>query len=311
MDQELLYKNRSVSSCIFAAYKLMGENFKNIFRVTWLPVLLIGIFGSLFMLLNVQDERILSTAIAHPAIYLTLFAIFLIAMLACSVWASARFLSMLNERPVKQNLIRVLLLSLNTFAICLVIGLLITGAVFLLKRLLKCDIPTLLYDNWLVFMIAAIILLILLLPLTYISVRYLFDEKAHFWTNFLKNYARGFRHIGFLFLTFVIAGIITAVLGFIIYLPFSILVLAQSLSTFGVLQGDPSGMPGYILPLMGITYLVTVILLWYVSIYLFLVFIFMYGSIERQRSDRHAIPLAPADFMNYPTTDHDPANPIH
>ena len=72
MEKELIYKSRSFSSCILAAYKLLSENMKSIIRSTWLPVVLLGLFGGVCMALNVHNERIIQAGIAHTGIYIAL-----------------------------------------------------------------------------------------------------------------------------------------------------------------------------------------------------------------------------------------------
>ena len=83
------------------------------------------------------------------------------------------------------------------------------------------------------------------------------------------------------------------------------LMTAQTISAFGVQQGDPSGMPGYFIPLHGATTAVTTILFFYLTVYMLLVSVFMYGSIENEEEVQHATLIseeAPTDNEQQPKT---------
>ena len=274
MEKELIYKSRSFSSCILAAYKLLSENMKSIIRCTWLPVVLLGLFGGVCMALNVHNERIIQAGIAHTGIYIAAVLCSSIAIIACSLWATSRLMSLFNEEPRRWNFVRILKLWLNAFVICLIVGGVLALLFVAAVKILKCSPMMFIVDNWLAVLALVVIVGLLLLPLNYICMRYLFDRKARFWKDLPKTYLTGLRHLSFIFLT------------------------ANTMSTIGMISGDPSGIPGYFPLLIGATACVVILLVWYVSAFQFITYLFMYGSIEKQREERRNTAIIPTEDIN-------------
>ena len=293
MEKEFIYKSRSFSSCIQAAYKLLCENTRNILRCTWLPVLLLGILSGIFVTINMRDPRIEALVEAHTGWFLAFFAISIPAILVCAFWALARLMSMLNGQRRRWNVMRLLGIFAFEVIIVAVASALIWGGVWLLARHLGADIPTTLTDNWVVVLAALLVVFLLSLPLNYVFMRYLIDEDANLLS--FKAYRTGLRYLGFIFITYFITGIITGIITLIISIPLIILVTAHTYSIVGYLNGDPLGMPAHFIALHAATYAVTLILLWYVSMFVLLVTLFMYGSIEKQREERRNTRLTDND----------------
>ena len=286
MDKETLYKNRSFSSCILAAYKLMGENIKTIISSTWLPIVLLAVFLSIAFVINIPHPAITSLAFSHPLLILIIWVVCLLASIACEIWAFARLSSLLNEKPRRWNILRMTLLFLNNLLIGIVVGGIIATAFIMALRHLGCSPMKLFADNWLLLTVAAVVVSLLILPLIYVNMRYIFDEGARYWADFLKSYKRGLRHLGLIFITMFISGIICGIIACVIYLPLFILQTALLYSSAGQLIGDAPGLPGYFPWLLGITFALTILLISFVVIFQFIIQTFMYGSIEKQREER-------------------------
>ena len=297
MEKELIFKSRSFSSCILAAYKLMSDNLKGIIRSTWLPVLLMALFGGIFMALNVHNERVIQWGITNTGLYLAASLSTMLITLVCSLWAVSRLMSKLNDEDRRWNFLRALKLWIYVLAIALVIGavfsLLLVGAI----HMLKCDPVTFVTDNWLALMAVVLITALFLLPFNYICMRYLYDRKACFWKDLPKTYMTGLRHLSLIFLTTLISGIITGIIALVIYLPLMVLITANAMSTIGVVSGDPSGMPSSFPLLLGATTFVVTVLIWYVSAFQIIIYLFMYGSIEKLREERRNTALVPAEEL--------------
>lgn len=291
MENELLYKNRSASSCIQAAYKLLVSNMGGFFRSTWLPVMLTSIFLAVLMVFNLPNPQSFALGASNMTLYAIISLVSLIGFLVCSVWSITRLITMLNGQKFRQNVIRVVLLTLNLLLIyALVYGLTLLAA-YTAMRFLHCSPMTLVTDNWLIVLLWGIVFSLLSLPFLYISVRYLVDEKAHFWHGLSSTYSTGLRRMGFIFLTAFITSLLISVISLLLMLPMTILLFANAFSTIGVMTGDPSGMPSYFLILLGVTILITFFIMWFVWIFGFLVYYFMYGSIEKQREERRTTAL--------------------
>jgi hypothetical protein len=288
MEKDFLYKNRSFSSCLNTAYEWFCDNFKTIIRVTWLPVLFYSIFAGLLLVSTLRDPRVQAFAENLPWLYLTLFILANIGVLVCGLWAWARFLSLLNGMTCKNNILRLLIFILCYIVIISIVGTLVVGGAFLLIRHMGVTPLTFITDNWLVCLVSIIILILLILPLIYSFMKYLFKTESNFLLDLHKTYPTGLRHLGFIFTTIFITSIITGIIAIVMSLPQTILMMAQIISAFGVLHGDPSGMPSYFIPLHGTTTAITTILLFYLSAYTMLVTMFMYGSIEKEEEERRS-----------------------
>jgi hypothetical protein len=305
MEKEFLYKNRSFSSCLNTAYVWFCDNFKTIVRVTWLPLLIYSIFAGLSLVCTLRDARIVEFAEQSPGLFLTIFIVASIGVLACYLWAWSRLLSLLNGLTGKKNILLLLILFLSDIVIGFIIGGILFGGSWLLFRHQGVTPAAFLLDNWLVCLIGFIVILLLTLPLAYASARYIMKPDTSYLLDLPKTYPTGLRHLGFIFITTLITGIITGIIAIVIALPQLILMTAQTISAFGVQQGDPSGMPGYFIPLHGATTAVTTILFFYLTVYMLLVSVFMYGSIEKEEEVRHATLIseeAPTDNEQQPKT---------
>ena len=295
MEKEMIYKSRSISSCINSAYKLLSDNLKNIVRSTWLPVLLMALFGGIFSVVNIPNPDILAAGIAHVDAYIGIFVISILAMILCSIWALSRLMSMLNEQSRRWNFLRVLLFALYIFCLSAIIGFLVAGALILGNRITGGTPQQFLLDNWLVLLIASIVVILLMLPLNYIGMRYLYDKDARFWLDLPRTYKTGLRHLGFIFLTTLLASLIIGVIVLVVSIPLGILNIANLVSLSGLAIGDEAGLPRYFLPLLFVTTVLVTMVLWFAYVFEILVYLFMYGSIEKQEEEHRKIdtPTAP------------------
>ncbi len=296
MEKELLYKSRSISSCIQAAYRLMSDNFSNIIRSTWLPVLLLSLMSGIFVTLNIPSPDIFTLGIAHQTSFLATFAISLLGMLFCGIWVASRLMSMLNERPRRWNFTRMLILILNCLAIGICLYAILFISMWMASKYTGGNLMHFIKDNWLVVLGIYFVIILAFLPLYYICMRYLCDEKANFWRDLPKTYMTGLRHLGFIFLITLLVYIIVAILILVISLPLIILQVANTASLLGEITGDPSGLPNYFIPLVGITTFVVTILVTYVYMYPLIVYFFMYGSIEKQNEERSTTAITQLDL---------------
>ena len=296
MEKELLYKSRSFSSCIQVAYRLMNDNFSKILRSTWLPVLILSLMSSLFVTINLPSPQILTLGIAHQGTFLTVFALSFLGILLCTLWLASRLMSMLNEKPRRWTFLRMLMLALNIIALEIVFYGIFFLAIWIALRHTGGELMHFLLDNWLPLLGLAIVFMLVILPFYYIGMRYICDEKSHFWRDLPQTYMTGLRHLGFIFLTTILVSIILFILLTFICLPLHILYGANAVSLLGEMSGDASGLPSYFIPLLSITTFFMAILASYVCLYPWVVYFFMYGSIEKQKEERQTTTMAPIDL---------------
>lgn len=286
MEKEMIYKSRGFSSCINSAYHLMGDNMKSIIRGTWLPALLVSLFSGIVATLYIPSDEILSFGLAHTGLYFTLFYGSVLGILICHVWLYSRLMSVLNDQPRLWNFKRVLLSILYAFLIGFLVGFVVVSAFYLGLRMTGGNPTKFLFDNWLVVLIVLILIILALLPFNYIIMRYLYDKDARFWGDLPKTYKTGLRHLGFIFITTLLTSIIVGLIVMVVSLPLNILNIANLLSYGGRQMGDPVTLPGYFLPLFFFTMFLVTIALLYVYMFQFIVYLFVYGSIEKSEEER-------------------------
>ena len=104
METEL-YKSRSFSSCIKAAYILIGTNIKAIFKSTWLPALfLYAMVLAASIMMEIPDKSLVDTGMARPIITSVIMLCIWILDIAIRnfTWFVASIISLLNGENFKR-----------------------------------------------------------------------------------------------------------------------------------------------------------------------------------------------------------------
>lgn len=322
MEQEL-YKIRSASACIKSAYTLFGSNLKTIFRRLWIPSLVFALIMAAIVLTNSFTRSTLLSSLSASSPHgaagsgqtLALGILqnsLLVLMVIALVWLIASLVTMLNKFGFRRNLLQTTKIAILHMAIYLIMTIVLaipiviamlyqmksnqtaqgadalhaTAASQQAMALQTIFSPTVLgaiglaIILWLVFEL-------LLLPIYYFYMKYLM-EPIHMRTHLWKSFKTGFRHWGFLFLTFFMMGLLLLCLFVVLFMPLGILSTAQSQSFAGVLMGDPSGLPNHMLFLQFLTALVTFFIFAFILIWGELVLYHAYGSIEQKEIERKA-----------------------
>ena len=301
MEKEMIYKSRGFSSCINSAYHLMGDNMKGIFRSTWLPALLVSLLGAIVAILYIPNEDVLAFALTNNGLYFTLLGMYLLGIVVCSIWLYSRLMSMLNGLPRGWNFKRMFLATIYMVLIGLVVVFVIVTAFFLALKTTGGNPLLFLLDNWLAVFFVLVLVVLALLPFNYIVMRYLYDKDSRFWGDLPKSYKTGLRHLGFIFITTLLTSIIVGVVAMVAYIPLGILNITNVLSILGKQMGDPATLPGYFLPLFFFTTVLVIMVLQYISMFPTVVYLFIYGSIEKGEEERRNMEVTPND--GFPSTD--------
>lgn len=301
MEKEMIYKSRGFSSCINSAYHLMSDNMKGIFRSTWLPALLVSLLAGIVVILYIPNEDVFAFALSNKGLYFTLLGVCLLGIVVCSIWLVSRLMSMLNGLPRGWNFKRVLLTTIYMAVIETLVAIVILAAFMLALRTTGGTPPKFIQDNWLVVLVVLVLVFLALLPFNYIVMRYLYDKDASFWGDLPKTYAKGLRHLGFIFITTLLTSIIVGVVAMVAYIPLGILNITNVLSIVGKQMGDPATLPGYFLPLFFFTTVLVVMVLQYIYMFPTVVYLFIYGSIEKGEEERRHMEVTPND--GFPSTD--------
>ena len=130
MDTEL-YKCRSFSSCIKAAYFLFSTNIMAIFKKTWLPAILYSLILSTSVMMYMPGKALNSAGMNKPMVTLSIMLSIYILDLAIGTWFLASIISMLNGKNFKLNLTRSIILTGISIVLSFVIGFFISSNLIL------------------------------------------------------------------------------------------------------------------------------------------------------------------------------------
>ena len=134
--------------------------------------------------------------------------------------------------------------------------------------------------------LGALVIMCLLLPLTYITMRYILNDGIGFWKQLKIGYGVGMRRWGFIFIVVLVAVIVELLLLMLLSLPAIILSIANTQSMFGVAMGDPYALPSYMPALAAGTFLIIGFLQAYVMLSVLFPIYYMYGSIDAQEQEK-------------------------
>jgi len=314
-DTTAMKSNGTVAS-IKLGYQLFAGNFKKLFKASWLFALLFGLVcGVIGPVLSIKLPALITQAMADPGIAMSLnkrytgllcmcFVLFIIGGVSEMVFYSSGF-SLLRthlangaiprpktwfsfDRKIVLRTIKGILASL--FVLLVVFTLL--GLLYYIgvKTLLIRSDTNARIAVWTVLSIA--ILLCVCIPMLFIPIKYILDDKTRFWKLLASDYRIGLRHFGFIFIISIFVCIVMVVATFILQLPTLILATANYQANLGVFYGDTLGMPTYIVPLTALVFFISGFMQAYIRISTLFPLYYMYGSIETQEKERKEYQLS-------------------
>ncbi|MBR1400934.1 MAG: hypothetical protein IJ562_04995 [Prevotella sp.] len=297
---EELYKNRGYRATISAAYNTFIENYKQIFRHTWLCMALMALLIPVVFVVAFAQ-------VGGDFNPLVVGGYFLVSclLLVVEMFYYGRVAMLFNEKAYGWNIGRVVKLWLWTMLLFSVIMLVVGGFVALAAiGIIPADQSAAqsvspmaaeaandmaYFKIMLLTYLLIFVVILLLLPYTYVSMKYIAEPQTHMWKLFFKNFKVGMRHWGYIFLTLFVMYIILMAVSFIIALPLLILFVVFILFIIGTPYGDEAAMPGYFPWLLYIVGAVTVFASMFISIIMFYVLYYIYGSIEAREKERKSL----------------------
>jgi hypothetical protein len=279
---DILLKVRSSRGCISAGYRLYTGHFKHIFRYSWVAALIFALFCSVGGAMMIMVPRMMPITAAIMILVECLFASYGFSVLK----QHQTFGNIL--RPAKwfsidtHIFIRTIKCWLCMFVILLVIAAIIAGMSVIAVKYLDFSA----YTAVGFFTLGSLIILCLMLPLAYITMRYILNDGIGFWKQLKIGYGVGVRRWGFIFIVVLVATIVEVLLLTLLSLPAIILSLANTQSMFGVAMGDPYALPSYMPALAAGTFLIIGFLQAYVMLSLLFPIYYMYGSIDAQEQEK-------------------------
>ena len=315
-DQDLtLMKPRSYRSVLADGYRLYNENFRKLFKASWILAIVYalccGSFGTLTAIkvpeltlalmqqLSSIQGFFAETAKTYALTIAGIIGLLLLAIAAMSM-ASATILNKLKEHkdtgtistppywlttsPAMMG--RSLKGVFLTILVLIIPMLLFIGMVAITESVK----PQALIGHLTTFIVAlcivCIIIVILVQPLMYVLMKYVMEAPCKYWKTLSANFGCGMRHWGSLFLVFFLSMLLVQLIGLVIMLPSHILSYANQQAHMGLLIGDPLGMPSYMSTLTFATFTLCSFIEFYVSQVMLVHNYYIYGSIDTKEQER-------------------------
>ena len=279
---DILLKVRSSRGCISAGYRLYTGHFKHIFRYSWVAALIYALFCSVGGAMMIMMPRLMPITMIVLIIVECMFASYGFSVLKQhqthgSILRPAKWFSIDTH-----IFVRTIKCWLCMLVILLVVGAIIAGMSVVAVKYLDYSA----YTAVGFFTLGSLVILCLLLPLAYITTRYVLNDGIGFWKQLKIGYGIGMRRWGFIFIVVLVAVIVELLLLMLLSLPATILSIANTQSVIGVAMGDPYTMPSYMPALAAGTFLIIGFLQAYVMLSFLFPIYYMYGSIDAQEQEK-------------------------
>ena len=280
--EEDIYQDRSYSRCIKSAYTLFCDNFAIIFKKTWIPALAFSLSSGLAATMEIAMTDAGDTLDGALKTLFFILPVVLVGLVSACMFYGF-LISLLNGETRRYNVIRfirqtILMIGIGIVATVIVAGVGYSGFHIAVSN----KIPT--SQSAGIAMIAgvvmAVLLVLLLLPTAYTTVKYLIEDKMKVFNILGHPYCKGMRYWGFLFIVMFITAIISSIVVLLANMPMLIVSIANSMNSAGLQMGDPSGLPSYFTVLAFLTSTATSMFSVYLNVWVFFVLYYGYGSIE-------------------------------
>ena len=277
---DILLKVRSSRGCISAGYRLYTGHFKHIFRYSWMAALVYALFCSVGGAMMIMVPRLMPITAAILIIVECLFTSYGFSVLKQhqtfgNILRPAKWISIDTH-----IFVRTIKCWLCLLVIYLIVSIIIVGLAYAAFKFLS------LYTAIGATALSSLVILCLLLPLAYITTRYILNDSIGFWKQLTIGYGIGMRRWGFIFIVVLVAVIIEMLLLMLLSLPAIILSMANTQSVLGVAMGDPYALPSYMPALAAGTFLIIGFLQAYVMLSVLFPIYYMYGSIDAQEQEK-------------------------
>lgn len=301
-----VFRIRSTRAAIADGYRLFTNAFRRLFRATWpvatvyaLAMALLSSYAIDKLIPLIGASQILDPEAAHAELTgrLTTFALLALLFVVCTMLLAAGGVSALREHVKTGDITKpahwwgridwTALKHVLVVGVCLVVMAIVIAAA--LSALFALAAKTGLVMAWVGCAVVSLGFLVLLIPLCYTAFRAVLADKPSLPFG---GYLSGLGHVGTLFVTLLLTGIVTLLLTLVTQLPAVILYAANIHSQMGMLGGDEAGMPGNMSWLNFLVFAIAGFIQAYVLLSTFFPFYFAYGSITQQEKERREARLA-------------------
>lgn len=281
-----IFKTRSCSGCLSAAFNIYSNNFTKVFRATWVWALACSILCGITVFAHIPTWAAGGPManLVFPALVLVLICI---GMIVINTRMISGIVTMMNEAPLKSTFYKLLRINVFILATTIIASIIITSITVGIASIgfFKSASPLV---NTLAIVGSAIILfvfqVIALLPFIHSGTRYIFYKDTKFKDIFGSVYHIGFRRLGFIFSLVFVTCLICFTLGLFLCIPACITNFASNIDSIGVAEGDISGLPSYFSWLNCLSNTIMAFVIQYIFIWIVLSFFYAFGSIEADKS---------------------------
>jgi len=303
-NEDTCLKIRSTRATVAAGMHLYMGNFRRIFRATWLPALLVALVSALSYQTTISATSQLQGSFAELAQgrisegamtqYLIHSAISLLSFVVTWILVSYVFSMLTRHRqegfipvparwltkPDFRAMARTLAVAIVWFVVAVIVC--VIGGVIIGIGVGRQSLTTLGLG-----LLVMVVLLALLLPLAYPSMRYVTTRDTRLFDLLGSGYRQGLRYWGYIFAVFFVDAIIVALMLAVTMLPTIVLLTANIKAEAGAALGDPLGMPSYMGWLSFLVFVLSGFIQAYVMMAALMPPYYMAGSIEQQEIQRN------------------------
>ena len=299
LKQEELIKSRGYRATIKAAYNLFTDNYKVILKHIWPYALAMAVVLGAFVLNQFRVYGQTSLSLVNILTGLAL----MVLVFAADMAFTGRLMMLVNQQSLSWNILRALKASLWFLLLIVIISIIVSLVGVAINHFTapgdatagipQTDPIILMQQQQIAYLktmgimtLVGIVFGLLLLPIVYIIMQYFVETDTRFHQIFFKGWQTGMKHLGYLFITLLVVGILLSVVITIISLPLIILFTAYGISLQGVLQGDEAGLPGYFHILAYGVSVVVYFVYYIMTIFALFVAYYIYGSIKAKEQEK-------------------------
>ena len=313
-DNMRLYKIRGDRKVLTAGFKLYTENFRRLFKASWIMALVYamvcGCTGTLAAIkipaltvallkqLTALQGIFIKPLLEYSANFIMLIVLSLLSVVMMAL-ASATILAKLKEHQAEGAIS----IPTHWFAVSPKLmwrtlkGVIFTGIIIAVPYLLILAMliflsvtqPETLHARLITIsttmLIITVIIAVLALPLFYVLMKYIMEAPCSYWRTMKNSYGTGLSYWGTLFLVFFVSTLVVTITGLVVMMPAHILNIANQTAHLGLLMGDPLGMPEHITLLTYVTFTLCCFIQFYVSQVMLVHNYYVYGAIEEKTKD--------------------------
>lgn len=302
-----LIKHRSVTACMKEAYSLMTDNVKNLLKSTWWAFMIYAFMVAFMVFLRTPNKMLHDWGEENMMLSFCLQTVVYIGVVVAAFLMGAAVWRWLTDKPFGRMMKRFTAVYLASAVVSFVVSFAATfgltcfyltafitapesaatagsaaatGSAAMAETAAAGSPSLLIIVLFALAIVAATALCMAVsLPFAYLTPKYMLQEKGEKLRPW-KSFKCGFRHMGSIFKMGFLGSLVILVAGILIYIPLAILIGAQVSAQMGTLEGDPVGTPSYFTFLFIIVTALLLFIFAYILHWLFISYIYLYGSIE-------------------------------